>query len=349
MSNDVKRIFLIADFKNDSPKSIRIERRRWVKGLIRLGHDVHPFSFWDIAEQHGGWPIPFFVERREKAKAFEIMLKQIRRYHPDLLIICALKYFNPAMIQEIRGAAPSAVLVGRDADLYPFGVVPKWFQILKMLDLAIVTNAGEWMQCFQEAGVPRCAFLPCPCDPDIQRPYPELDEKWKSEILFIGKEQHSNFPFRQQEERCQILDRLRKRKGAKLYGCFGFPTLDGVEVFWAVSGAKIALSINTINTVRMYHSDRLINCLACGAFTLAKRVPDSDLLFEDGKHLRYFDAADEFFELADWYLTHDEERERIARAGMEHAHREFNCTKMARHLMDLIETGDYNAPWKVIL
>jgi spore maturation protein CgeB len=66
-------------------------------------------------------------------------------------------------------------------------------------------------------------------------------------------------------------------------------------------------------------------------------------------HLRYFDTADEFFELADWYLKHDQERGKMAKAGMERAHSEFNCVKMAKYVMDLIETGDYDASWKTIL
>jgi len=118
-----------------------------------------------------------------------------------------------------------------------------------------------------------------------------------------------------------------------------------VEAFYAISGAKIALSINIVNNVRLYHSDRLVNCLACGTFTLAKRVQDSELLFEDGVHLKYFDTADEFFELADWYLGHKAEREKIARAGMERAHKEFSCEKMAQCLLDVVEKGHCDAPW----
>ena len=36
-------------------------------------------------------------------------------------------------------------------------------------------------------------------------------------------------------------------------------------------------------------------------------------------------------------------------AGMQKAHHEFNCQKIAKHMLDLIETGTYNAPWKQIL
>ena len=60
-------------------------------------------------------------------------------------------------------------------------------------------------------------------------------------------------------------------------------------------------------------------------------------------------VAIEFFELADWYLQHEQEREKIAAAGMERAHSEFNCKRIAKCMLDLIETGKYSAPWADIL
>ncbi len=36
---------LIADYKNTKPQSLRIERRHWAKGFIRLGYDVQQFSY----------------------------------------------------------------------------------------------------------------------------------------------------------------------------------------------------------------------------------------------------------------------------------------------------------------
>jgi len=43
-----KRILVIGEFKNKLPASIRPPRRHWVKGLTRLGHDVHTFSMPDL-------------------------------------------------------------------------------------------------------------------------------------------------------------------------------------------------------------------------------------------------------------------------------------------------------------
>ena len=117
------------------------------------------------------------------------------------------------------------------------------------------------------------------------------------------------------------------------------------NVRWSPSGARVALSVNAVNNVRLYHSDRLTHYLASGTFALARRVPDSDLLFQDGVHLKYFDTVEEFFELAQWYLKHEDERMKIANAGMERVHAEFNGTKIAKYTLDAIANGSYDAPW----
>ena len=46
-----RRIFAISDFKDESPRSVFLEERRMVKGLVRLGHDVQRFSCRNIMTQ----------------------------------------------------------------------------------------------------------------------------------------------------------------------------------------------------------------------------------------------------------------------------------------------------------
>jgi spore maturation protein CgeB len=111
----------------------------------------------------------------------------------------------------------------------------------------------------------------------------------------------------------------------------------------------MALSINIANDVSLYHSDRLTHYLASGTFVLAKRVPDSDLLFKDGVHIKYFDTAEEFFELANWYLNHEDERMKIADAGMSWVHEQFNGSKIASYTLELVDKGTYSAPWAVTI
>jgi len=332
---------LIADFKVTRAQSVRIERRHWSKGFIRLGHDVQCFSYKDVMMQLSPINSTRISSILGKKRAYKALIEIARCYHPDIIMIMAMGHMDADTVASMRQAAPDAIFVGRDVD---------WFvesdhvriSIAKKMDIVVASNAGDYLKAYKDLGVPRCAFIPCPCDPDIQHPY-DVPEELTCDIIFTGKADHSQNEF--DPLRYRLLEKLAARPNARLYGCFGRPNIEGLDVFRAISGAKIALSINAVNNIRMYHSDRLVNNLACGTFTLAKRVPDTDLLFREGVHVKYFDENEEFFELADWYLEHDDEREKIARAGMDRAHKEFNCVKMAQHVMDLIDNGEYHAEW----
>ncbi len=340
-----KKIFVIADFKDESPKSIRMSPRMWIKGLIRLGHDVQRFSYRNIMMQCSPFPSKKIARRFAKKKTDVLLAEQIKHYHPDIVLILSMKYLDAESVLEMRNAARDAVFISRDDDPFP-EKNPGRIATAKQTDIVMTTSCGRFMKAYKDQGVPCCAFLPNICDPDIQYWY-QVQEKWKTDIIFTGKPEHTRLD--RYNERYNLVQRLSQMSNARVYGAFGIPRVEGIDYFYAISGAKIGLSINIANDVRLYHSDRFINYISCGTFTLAKRVPDTDLLFKDGEHVRYFDTADEFFKLADWYLKHEQEREKIAEAGMKRAHSEFNAEKMARHMLDLIETGSYDTPWAEIL
>jgi len=93
------------------------------------------------------------------------------------------------------------------------------------------------------------------------------------------------------------------------------PFVNGNEFAEACSAAKITLGYNT-NRVYMYTSwRRPLNSMACGAFHLTRYFPGLEEVFENGKHLVWFDSIAEAIELIEYYLTHDDEREQIAQTG----------------------------------
>lgn len=342
-----KRIFMIGDFKDDTPTSISIERRHWYKGFVRAGYDVQRFSYLNILRQFSLFGSKSIAKKFAHKKTEALLLSQVKSYQPDIVMVLIMKDIRPEIIDDIRRLAPDAHVIGRDVDWLPQNN-PERTAIARKMDSLIATNAGQWLQYYKDLGVPRCAFMPCPCDPDIQRPYPQ-DASLQTDIIFTGKTIHGKYRDLADPDREAILTRLQTMPNASLYGLDGSGRIQGVAAYRAVSNAKIALSINAVNDVPLYHSDRFFNYVSCGTLTLAKRVPDTDLLFADQKHVRYFDSADEFFELANWYLKHDDERKAIAHAGMEHAHREFNCSRIAQLTLDLIENGSYESSWKLIL
>ncbi|MHC4664674.1 MAG: glycosyltransferase family protein [Planctomycetota bacterium] len=336
-----KRILAISDTTHNPAKTFQDPTRKLAKGFIRLGHDVIVFCYLNALFQASPIKSKTFASRFFKSKVDELLVAHVRNYRPDIVFVCFPRVLDAASVLHMRRAAPDAVFVGIERDPWP-KLKRNRIEVAKNLDILFATSDGEFLQAYKDAGVPSCVFMPNACDPDVEYRY-KVSDKWKSDILFTGKIEHVHYPT--EDIRPQIVGRLATMKNCAVYGCCGRPPIYGVDYFYAISGARVAVSINVVNSVRLYHSNRLTHYLACGTFTLAKAVPDSDLLFEDGVHLKYFDTVDEFFELADWYLEHEQERERIAQAGMQRAHREFNCEKVAKYIFDIIETGSCSAPW----
>ena len=46
-----------------------------------------------------------------------------------------------------------------------------------------------------------------------------------------------------------------------------------------------------------------------------------------------------------YHLEHEEERKQISAADMAHAHKAFNCQRIAKDIIDFLTTGTYNEPW----
>ncbi|MCH8120522.1 MAG: glycosyltransferase family 1 protein [Planctomycetes bacterium] len=339
-----KRIFIVADMSGKSIKIFLNQMPKLAKGLIRLGHDARIFSYCDALRQLSPFKSKTITSRFYKSKVDHLLANRIKDYKPDIVYVSFARILNTETIEIVREVAGNAVFIGGDGDPWP-KLQGDRIETAKKLDILTATNDGQFLQDYRDAGVPLCVFMPNMCDPDIDRHYP-VGAEWQTAILWTGKAKHhadSSETLRQ-----EIVARLIQREDCTIYGSCGRPQIGGFDYLYAISGARIGVNVNAVNSIRLYHSDRLTHYLSCGTFVLAKRVPDTDLLFKDGLHLKYFDTVDEFFDLADWYLNHEDERKKIADAGMKHVHENFNSQKIAGYFLDLAEKGTYKAPWNTI-
>ncbi|MBN2018762.1 MAG: glycosyltransferase [Sedimentisphaerales bacterium] len=342
-----KRILIVCDLAHKPVKMFLSQQPKLAKGLLRLGHDARLFGYNSVLRELSTFNSKTLTQLFYKQKADKILVEYVKSYQPNVIYFTFSRFLDVETIEQIRKAAANAVLIGFDDDPWPH-LHPEKIEIAKRLDILLATNNGSFLQTYRDAGAPKCAFMPNLCDPDTDRRY-VVDDKWKTDVLWTGSIRHDPRRYPAENMRFEIIRRLAEMPNCSVYGCCGRPQVGGIDYFYAISGAKVGLNINADNTVRLYHSDRLTNYLSCGAFVLAKRVPDSDLLFKEDTHLRYFDTIDEFFELADWYLKHENERKRIADSGMNWVHEQFNCVKIASLILDLVEKGSYSAPWAEIL
>ena len=336
---------MVADLRLDAVQMFKNNPVKLAKGFIRLGHDVRQFGYFETVLGLSPVKNRTFARLFAKNKTDGLLVEAIKNYRPDIIFVSFVRVFDAETVERMRQAAPNAVFIGLDTALWP-QIHPGRIAAAKKLDILMATYDGRFLQTYRDAGVPLCVFIPNVCDPDIDHRYP-VGPEWIKDITWTGMIRQDVKRYPQEQMRYEIISRLAQMPNCAVYGCCGRPKIGGIDYLYALSGARIGLSINSDNDVRLYHSSRLTHYLSCGTFVLAKRVPDSDLLFKGGLHLRYFDTAEEFFELADWYLKHEDERKKIADAGMKWTHEQYNSVKIAGYILDLIEKGTYKAPWSI--
>ena len=86
----------------------------------------------------------------------------------------------------------------------------------------------------------------------------------------------------------------------------------------AINATEINVNISKIIFPTMVGS-RPFEVLACGGFLLTDRYTATGTLFEDGKHLVFYDDFDDLEDKVRYYLAHPQERRDIAGRG----HRAF--------------------------
>lgn len=140
-------------------------------------------------------------------------------------------------------------------------------------------------------------WLPHAVEP---RAYPNIPSVKKYDVGFIG---HIN-----SENRIEALDRVFREFPNFYYGQRLFE--DAAEKYCQ---SKVVFNISIKDDINM----RVFETLSTGSFLLTNRIDTLGDLFEDGKHLVMYDSMDDFVEKAKYYIAHDEEREKIAQAGMD--------------------------------
>ena len=99
------------------------------------------------------------------------------------------------------------------------------------------------------------------------------------------------------------------------------------------NGAKINLHFAPRN-IHSAASLRVFDVLACKGFLLTTWQPEIVELFDDGTELVTFSETDEMLDKIDYYLKHEDERSKIARAGYDKILKEYTYDKVLQGFFD---------------
>lgn len=130
--------------------------------------------------------------------------------------------------------------------------------------------------------------------------YPYIPSAKKYDVCFIGNMNSPN--------RIEALDLLFKEFPNFFFGKRLFE--EAAEKFCQ---SKIVFNISIKDDLNM----RVFETLATRSLLLTNDIPTLHDLFVDGVHLVTYKTPEEMIEKAHYYIEHEEERERIAKAGQE--------------------------------
>ena len=97
--------------------------------------------------------------------------------------------------------------------------------------------------------------------------------------------------------------------------------------------SKVNLNIS-LRSIRAGIPLRVLDVLACGGFLLTNYQLDMQMYFEEGKNIVTFNNLLEMKEKAEYYLSHENERKKIALEGREIVKEHFSFDK---HLGDMFK------------
>lgn len=150
----------------------------------------------------------------------------------------------------------------------------------------------------RDAGI-ESKWVPIACDPGVHK---DLKIERKLDIAFVGTEGKKN-------PRGEFLKALARRYPNSFIGRADPRLMSNIY-----SSAKIGFNYSINNDVNM----RMFEVLSCGALLVTNRLKTNsgfDELFRDGENAVTYSGGNELLDRIDFYLSHAEERKRIAENG----------------------------------
>lgn len=295
--------------------------------LTRLGHNALNYdpNFFEANN-----PLEF-VEKKWKRGPTKAKLAQthaelvsiVAGNRWDLVFVMGQNFFSEATIAECRKKAGSqARFVFHSHDnLFANGVLKgeDFFRTLEHYDFVFTTKSQN-VDLYKTMAQPNTIFLPSAYEPTVHRPISSSESRIarRIPISFIGTYDQSRNEIAQALgwDRLEVWgDHWQKYGMYREYQHKIHPKAIYYFQFADItSHSQIALGLLR-KEANDRHTQRTFEIPACGGFQLAPRTSEILTFFDEGKEIECYDTLDELRSKAEFYLTHETERKRIAEAG----------------------------------
>jgi spore maturation protein CgeB len=273
-----------------------------------------------------------WLKRDQRAWMAPLLRAQIEEFRPDVILSHSLSDLPPAFWTDMR--SHYRLLVGQiasplaaDIDLNPFGLM--------------LSSLPNFVERFRAAGL-RAELLPLAFDPIVLER--TINNGQPVDVSFVG----TLSPYH--AERMRWLERLCSETKMQVWGQ-GIDTLPanstirgryqgiawGMEMYRVLRQSRISLNYHIDISGKYANNMRLFETTGVGVLLLTDWKENLADLFEPGVEAVVYRTPEECSERIRYYLEHEAERARIAKAGQERTLRDHTYRKRMQTLVSLVE------------
>jgi spore maturation protein CgeB len=252
----------------------------------------------------------------------EELMREAAAFRPHLLVVLMGFHIEPGVLASIRRETGAiAVNYATDDPFNPRTGTPELLRSIPEYDLYATTKRAV-VPDLKRAGVHDVRYVRFGYKSSVHFSDPPVVQgEWKrfgADVAFAGEADADRLPFFRSligaipDLNLALYGGLWNRD--RQLGRYFRGPVRGRDFRMALGGAKIV-----VNLVRRENRDdhvmRTFEGPACGAFMLHERTESHLEVFREGQEAAFFESSDELIDKVRYYLTHEQQRERIRQAG----------------------------------
>jgi spore maturation protein CgeB len=261
-----------------------------------------------------------------------ILIKQVETVRPDVLYIQDLQLCAPEFVGRVRPFV--RLVVGQIASPLPDD------SFLHGVDL-VVTSCPHFVKRFRDRGI-ATEYLRLGFESSILERLARAPTGYGA--VFVGGMTQLHL------RRNEILRCTAERVDLDVWG-YGYDELPpdspilrryhgeawGLDMYNVFKGAKIVVNRHGEVAENYASNMRLFEATGVGSLLITDEKDNLDEFFEVGEEIETYSDADELVDKIKYFLAHEEQRDRIARAGQARTLREHTYLHRMRELEQLLE------------
>ncbi len=298
-------------------------------GLIRNGHFVYNFSYRDVSRAEA----PLGIKQLGLKKMNRRFIETAERIGADVVLLGHAESIETETLIEIKRRLPDCKIAMWWVD---------WWHNLTQYDRVMTTRMALLDALFMTSdtnfvrneyaparAVEKFFFMPNSCDPSMDTGKAYELSKPLHDVLFIGRSFGS---------RDDLLSHIKQNMtdlNVGLYGQGRKNFITGRSYLDTVSNSRIGINFSRDNSMPRYTSNRMVHLAANGCLVMTPETPDMKELFTSDEVV-YFDTPQDCENKIRYYLAHQDEAQKIAKAGQSRAHKDYNAKVITADMISKI-------------